>query len=30
MPHRAGIYRSGHPNKGNFPFLDSLNLKTIM
>lgn len=29
-PHRAGIYRSGHPNKGNFPFLDSLNLKTIM
>ena len=30
LPHRAGIYRSGHPNKGNFPFLDSLNLKTIM
>ncbi|POY74381.1 putative H(+)-transporting two-sector ATPase [Rhodotorula taiwanensis] len=25
-----GIYRSGHPNKGNFPFLDALDLKTIM
>ncbi|GAA5862919.1 hypothetical protein JCM3774_006687 [Rhodotorula dairenensis] len=25
-----GIYRSGHPNKGNFPFLDTLHLKTVM
>ncbi|BGP54088.1 hypothetical protein JCM8202v2_001662 [Rhodotorula sphaerocarpa] len=26
----SSIYRSGHPNKGNFPFLDTLDLKTIM
>ncbi|GAA5829658.1 hypothetical protein JCM11251_000238 [Rhodosporidiobolus azoricus] len=25
-----GVYRSGHPNKRNFPFLDSLRLKSIM
>ncbi|BGO89810.1 hypothetical protein NBRC10512_007227 [Rhodotorula toruloides] len=25
-----GVYRSGHPNKGNFPFLDTLTLKSIM
>ncbi|GAA5999353.1 uncharacterized protein JCM10292_001227 [Rhodotorula paludigena] len=25
-----GVYRSGHPHKTNFPFLDSLHLKSIM
>ncbi|GAA6058445.1 hypothetical protein JCM3770_005080 [Rhodotorula araucariae] len=25
-----GVYRSGHPHKTNFPFLDSLNLRSIM
>ncbi|GAA5856559.1 hypothetical protein JCM3766R1_002406 [Sporobolomyces carnicolor] len=25
-----GVFRSGHPNKHNFPYLDSLGLKSIM
>ncbi|GAA5913191.1 hypothetical protein JCM6882_005813 [Rhodosporidiobolus microsporus] len=25
-----GVYRSGHPNKRNFPFMDSLHLRSIM
>jgi len=25
-----GVYRSGHPNAKNFPFMDTLGLKSIM
>lgn len=27
---RTGVYRSGHPNKKNFPFIETLNLRSIM
>lgn len=26
----AGVYRCGHPNTKNFPFMDTLGLKSIM
>lgn len=26
----AGVYRSGHPNLKNFPFMDTLHLRSIM
>lgn len=26
----SGVYRSGHPNKKNFSFMETLNLKSIM
>lgn len=26
----AGVYRCGHPNERNFPFLETLNLRSIM
>ena len=26
----VGVYRSGHPNVKNFPFMDTLNLRSIM